>query len=138
MYFGLTAMKKKSIAVIIISNGPGELSTWVRPVVENLNKINDSLIENDRLNFSINLVLVPCPNATSKEYKVAKSWNKFVLITKANTFWQLLIRPYKYAKWPQKGIVIYLGGDQFWSILLAKRLGYLNITYAEWLSLIHI
>ncbi len=127
-------MKKKAIAVIIISNGPGELSTWVRPVVENLNKINDSLEENDRLNFSINLVLVPCPNATNKEYKVAKSWNKFVLITKANTFWQLLIRPYKYAKWPQKGIVIFLGGDQFWSVLLAKRLGYINITYAEWIS----
>ncbi len=127
-------MKKKSIAVIVVSNGPGELSTWVRPVVENLNKINDSLEEIDRLNFSINLVLVPCPNATGKEYKVAKSWNKFVLITKPNTFWKLLIRPYKYSKWPQKGIVIFLGGDQFWSVLLAKRLGYINITYAEWIS----
>ncbi len=127
-------MKKKSIAVIIISNGPGELSTWVRPVVENLNKINDALEENNRLSFSINLVLVPCPNATSNEYKFAKSWNKFALITKPNTFWKLLIWPSKYAKWPQKGIVIFLGGDQFWSVLLAKRLGYLNITYAEWVS----
>ena len=33
-------MKKKSIAVIIITNGPGELSTWVRPVIDNLKKIN--------------------------------------------------------------------------------------------------
>ena len=127
-------MKKKSIAVIIISNGPGELSTWVRPVVDNLNKINASVKTNDRLNFNINLVLVPCPNATGKEYKVAKSWNKFELVTKANTFWKLLITPNKYAKWPQKGIVIFLGGDQLWSILLAKRLGYINITYAEWIS----
>ena len=31
-------------------------------------------------------------------------------------------------------MVIFLGGDQFWSILLAKRLGYLSITYAEWVS----
>jgi len=46
----------------------------------------------------------------------------------------LLISPYHYAKWPQKGIIIFLGGDQFWSVLLAKRLGYINITYAEWIS----
>ena len=127
-------MKNKSIAVVIISNGPGELSTWVRPVVDNLNKINNSSKKKERLNFYINLVLVPCPNATGKEYKVAKSWNIFELITKANNFWKLLIRPNHYAKWPKKGIVIFLGGDQFWSVLLAKRLGYINITYAEWIS----
>ena len=127
-------MQKKSIAVVIISNGPGELSTWVRPVVDNLNKINDSSNKNDRLHFSIRLVLVPCPNATGREYKVAKSWNKFDLVTKAGRFWKLLLRPHQYAKWPEKGIVIFLGGDQFWSVLLAKRLGYINITYAEWIS----
>tara|TARA_S200000501_G_scaffold272722_1_gene256485 strand:- start:490 stop:1779 length:1290 start_codon:yes stop_codon:yes gene_type:complete len=134
MYFGLTAMKKKSIAVVIISNGPGELSTWVRPVVESLNQINDSLNKKNRLNFSINLVLVPCPNATGSEYKVAQSWNKFELVTKASNFWKLLISPYQYSKWPKKGVVIFLGGDQFWSILLAKRLGYINISYIEWVS----
>ena len=31
-------------------------------------------------------------------------------------------------------MVIFLGGDQFWSVILAKRLGYLSITYAEWVS----
>ena len=127
-------MQKKSVAVVIISNGPGELSTWVRPVVENLNEINESLKENDQLNFSIRLVLVPCPNATGKEFEVASSWNKFELITKSKSFWKLLIQPSSYAKWPQKGIVIFLGGDQFWSVLLAKRLGYINITYAEWIA----
>ena len=92
-------MQKTSIAVVIISNGPGELSTWVRPIVDNLNKINDSSKINDRLNFTINLVLVPCPNATGREYEVAKSWKKFALVTKARTFWKLLIRPYQFAKW---------------------------------------
>ena len=127
-------MKKKSIAVVIISNGPGELSTWVKPIVDNVNKLNSSLKKNDRLNFSMNLILVPCPNATGAEYKVAKSWNKFEVVTKADNFWKLLIKPCRYAKWPQKGIVVFLGGDQFWSVLLAKRLGYINITYAEWIS----
>jgi len=127
-------MKKESVAVLIISNGPGELSTWVKPVVDNLYKINASYKKNDRLSLSISLILVPCPNSTGKEYQVAKSWNQFEVVTKAKTFWKLLIRPYKYGQWPQKGIVIFLGGDQFWSVLLAKRLGYLNISYAEWIA----
>ena len=76
MYLGFTAMKKKSIAVVIVSNGPGELSTWVKPVIDNLIKINNSLKKNDAFEFSLRLVLVPCPNATGKEYAVAKSWNK--------------------------------------------------------------
>ncbi len=134
MYSGLTAMKKKSLAVVIVSNGPGELARWVNPVVDELNKINESLCNKDKLNFILRLVLVPCPNATGKEFLVANSWNKFELITKSKNFWKLLIKPHSYAYWPKKGVVIFLGGDQFWSILLAKRLGYLNITYAEWIS----
>jgi len=102
--------------------------------VDKLNKINQSLCDNDKLDFTLRLVLVPCPNATGKEFLVANSWNKFELITKSKSFWKLLIKPHSFADWPKKGIVIFLGGDQFWSILLAKRLGYLNITYAEWVS----
>ncbi len=133
-YSVLTAMKKKSVAVVIISNGPGELTTWVNPVVDQLNKINKSLCNNNKLDFTLRLVLVPCPNATGKEFLVANSWNKFELITKSKSFWKLLIKPHSFADWPKKGVVIFLGGDQFWSILLAKRLGYLNITYAEWIT----
>ena len=127
-------MKKPPFAVVIISNGPGEISTWVRPVVDNLNKINNSFTTKNRLDLSIRLVLVPCPNATGKEHEVASSWKKFELITKARNFWKLLIRPSYFANWPKKGIVIFLGGDQFWGVLLARRLGYVNVTYAEWIA----
>ena len=134
MYFGSAAMKKKSVAVVLVSNGPGELATWVKPVVKELNEINESLSNNDMVHFTLRLVLVPCPNATGKEFAVASSWNKFEFITKSKSFWKLLLNPYSFTNWPKKGIVIFLGGDQFWSILLAKRLGYKNITYAEWIS----
>ena len=134
MYSGLTAMKKKSVAVVIVSNGPGELATWVSPVVDELKKINESKYKDKKLNITLRLVLVPCPNATGKEFIVANSWNKFEVITKSKSFWKLLTMPHSFANWPKKGVVIFLGGDQFWSILLAKRLGYLNITYAEWVS----
>jgi len=134
MYSGSTAMQKQSVAVVIVSNGPGELATWVSPVVDELNKINKSLSNEDKLDYKLRLVLVPCPNGTGKEFLVANSWNKFELITKSKNFWNLLIKPRYFANWPKKGVVIFLGGDQFWSILLAKRLGYINITYAEWIS----
>ena len=127
-------MKKESVAVVIITNGPGELSTWVSPVVDNLIRINNLGLNKNKFSISLRLVLVPCPNATGREYGVASSWNLFDVITKSNDFWKLLIRPSSYANWQRKGLVIFLGGDQFWSILLAKRLGYWNITYAEWLS----
>ena len=80
MYSGLTAMKKKSVAVVIVSNGPGELTTWVNPVVDELNKLNKKLCDNDKVDFTLRLVLVPCPNATGKEFLVANSWNKFCLL----------------------------------------------------------
>ena len=81
MYSGSTAMKKKSVAVVIVSNGPGELTTWVNPVVDELYKKNKSLCDEDKLAFTLRLVLVPCPNATGREFIVANSWNKFELIT---------------------------------------------------------
>ena len=127
-------MKNKPLAVVIVSIGPGELATWVKPVINELNKINKPLDKKDIHNFTLRLVLVPCPNATGKEFAVAKSWNKFELITQSKSFWKLLINPSSFAQWRKKGVVIFLGGDQFWSILLAKRLGYMNITYAEWIS----
>ena len=106
MYSGLTAMKKKSLAVVIVSNGPGELATWVRPVVDELNKIKKSLCDDDKLDLTLRLVLVPCPNSTGKEFLVANSWNKFELITKSKSFWKLLIKPHSFANWPKKGVVI--------------------------------
>ena len=51
MYSGLTAMKKESVALVIISNGPGELTTWVNPVIDELNKVNKSLSDDDEHDF---------------------------------------------------------------------------------------
>ena len=123
-------MKKKQVAVVIISNGPGEMATWVKPVINNVNKIIKNTPRENYL--KIILTLVPCPNATGNEFKVASSWKKIDLVTPAYKFWKLLIKPSLFTKWPKEGIVIFLGGDQFWSVLLARRLGYQSITYAEW------
>ncbi len=125
-------MKKKSVAVVIISNGPGELTTWVKPVINNLKKEILTLQTKEHMNFFLRLILVPCPNANGNEYEIAKKWSDLDLVTPAKKFWHLLINPSSFKKWPANGIVIFLGGDQLWSVLLAKRLGYKCITYAEW------
>ena len=125
-------MKKKSFAVVIISNGPGELATWVKPLMFELKKLIS--LSKAKRDISLRLTLVPCPNATGREYQVATGWKEFDLITSASNFWKLLINPSRFGDWPSKGIVVFLGGDQFWSVLLARRLGYKSITYAEWVA----
>ena len=129
-----TAISNYSSAVVIISNGPGEISTWVKPVVEYLTKVDQSSSNTKIDKFKLILALVPCPNATGKEFQVAKKWEKFDLIIPARYFLKLLINPSCFGSWPKKGVVVFLGGDQFWNILLAKRLGYQSITYAEWIA----
>jgi hypothetical protein len=123
-----------SFAVILVSNGPGELSTWVRPL---------ALCLHDRLALrpcmpqaagSLNLVLVPCPNGTGREHSAAAGWQLFDRIVPARRFWQLLLRPSRYGLWPRQGVVVFLGGDQFWTVLLSARLGYRHLTYAEWVA----
>jgi lipid A disaccharide synthetase len=65
---------------------------------------------------------------------VAARWGLFERIVPACRFWSLLLRPRRYAAWPQQGLVVFLGGDQFWTVLLSARLGYRHLTYAEWVA----
>lgn len=119
---------------MLVSNGPGELATWVRPLADALHR---SLVLRPRAPWSpisLRLVLVPCPNATGTEAQVASRWGLFDRITAAEQFWPLLLRPGRYGAWPGRGVVVFLGGDQFWSVLLSARLRYRHITYAEWVA----
>jgi len=127
-------MSKCQIAIIIVTNGPGELTTWVKPTAQKLHQLIPIRPGAIMSPISLNLVLVPCPNATGNESLVAKKWLKFEKVIEAKNFWNLLIKPNKYGSWPSKGLVIFLGGDQFWSVLLSARLGYLHMTYAEWIA----
>ena len=46
----------------------------------------------------------------------------------------MLLNPRLEGPWAPQGVVVFLGGDQFWSVLLSARLGYRHITYAEWVA----
>ena len=129
-----TAISNESAAVVIVSNGPGELATWVKPVLDYLIKQKSKSKNLNIPNYKLVLSLVPCPNATGKEYTVANDWQILDLIIPAKNFLKLLIKPSLFGSWPRNGVVVFLGGDQFWNVLLAKRLGYESITYAEWIA----
>jgi len=122
------------LTVVFISNGPGELTTWVKPLAEDLHRSLSLRPYAPNALISLRLVLVPCPNATGNEKEVATSWKLFEKVTAAKDFWTVLINPKKFGYWPKEGIVVFLGGDQFWSVLLAARLKYKNITYSEWIT----
>lgn len=119
---------------MLVSNGPGELSTWVRPLAEQLHRLEPLRPRDPAAACSLRLVLVPCPNATGAEHRVAEGWGLFERVLPATRFWWLLLRPRRHGPWPARGVVVFLGGDQFWTVLLSARLGYRHLTYAEWVA----
>ncbi|MEA5444010.1 glycosyl transferase [Cyanobium gracile] len=121
-------------AIVLVSNGPGELSTWVRPLAEQLHGLEPLRPRDPAASCSLRLVLVPCPNATGAEQRVAEGWGLFERVLPATRFWWLLLRPRRHGPWPERGVVVFLGGDQFWTVLLSARLGYRHLTYAEWVA----
>ncbi len=130
----LTAISNESAAVVVVSNGPGELATWVKPVLDYLINQRSKSINANVPDYKLILTLVPCPNATGKEFEVANDWQILDLIIPTKHFFKLLFKPNSFGIWPKNGVVVFLGGDQFWNILLSKRLGYQSITYAEWIA----
>lgn len=125
---------EETLSIVLVSNGPGELATWVRPLAEALHRSLSMRPRAGASPISLRLVLVPCPNATGSEAQAARRWCLFDRITSARQFWPLLLRPGTYGAWPSRGVVVFLGGDQFWSVLLSARLRYRHITYAEWVA----
>ena len=119
---------------MLVSNGPGELSTWVRPLALRLQRLMPLRPAVAGAACSLQLVLVPCPNGTGREHHAAGSWGLFERIVPARQFWGLLLRPRRFGPWSRQGVVVFLGGDQFWTVLLSARLGYQHLTYAEWVA----
>jgi hypothetical protein len=116
------------IDLLILSNGPGEVMTWVRPVVKAL-----------RLRFGkdrarISAVLSPCPHASGQEAAVLESFPEVDRVQGPEGFWPFLLWGETQARWDwrSQGVVLFLGGEQFFAIAIGKRLGYKVVTYAEW------
>lgn len=114
-----------SYDILILSNGPGELTTWVRPVVLELCQ---------RLpQARLSLMLAPCPHSSGQEMKLAQDYlsvdrlqsseslGRFLLVGKTEDNWD----------WLPRGIVLFLGGDQFSAVRAGQILGYRVVVYVE-------
>jgi lipid A disaccharide synthetase len=116
--------------IVILSNGPGEVATWVRPVVKALAQV----FADELPSIRISVLLSPCPHSTGKEAAIASSYQEVDRVLPAEEFWAFLLwgRTQDNWQWHQRGIVVFLGGDQFFTVAIAKRLGYSSLIYAEW------
>ncbi len=118
------------IDILILSNAPGELATWVKPVVRELR----ALLGNERDAVRISVVLSPCPNASGQEADIARSYPEVDRVQAADKFFPFLLfgKTAENWEWRDRGVVIFLGGDQFFPVVIGKRLGYRSVIYAEW------
>ncbi|NMG18911.1 lipid-A-disaccharide synthase [Brasilonema bromeliae] len=116
--------------ILILSNAPGEVTTWVPPVVRQLRQ----QLGDDRNQIRISVVLSPCPNSSGKEADIAKSYPEVDRVQAAEHFWQFLLwgKTFENWDWRDRGVVVFLGGDQFFSVVIGKRLRYRTVVYAEW------
>lgn len=118
------------VDILILSNGPGEVTTWVRPVVKALRE----QLGNDRSTVRISVILSPCPHASGKEAAIALSYPEVDRVQGAEYFWQFLLwgKTVENWDWRSRGVVVFLGGDQFFPVVIGKKLGYKTVIYAEW------
>ncbi|MFS0513610.1 lipid-A-disaccharide synthase [Nostoc sp. UIC 10607] len=118
------------VDILILSNGPGEVTTWVRPVVKALRQ----KLGNDRSVVRISVVLSPCSNASGKEAAIALSYPEVDRVQGAEHFWPFLLwgKTFDNWDWRSRGVVVFLGGDQIFPVVIGKKLGYRTVVYAEW------
>jgi lipid A disaccharide synthetase len=116
--------------IVILTNGPGEIATWVRPVVKALRQI----LSADSSSVRISVILSPCPHSTGKEAAIASHYSEVDRVQSAPHFLPFLFwgKTAENWHWHKQGIVIFLGGDQFYTLVIGKRLGYRTLVYAEW------
>ncbi|PSB13835.1 lipid-A-disaccharide synthase [filamentous cyanobacterium Phorm 46] len=119
-----------TVDILILSNSPGELATWVRPAVQALRQ----QLANRGTEARISVVLSPCPHATGKEAEIASSYPEVDRVQAPEHFFSFLLsgKTAQNWDWHETGVVLFLGGDQFFTVVIGKRLKYRTVTYAEW------
>ncbi len=125
----VTISAMQPLDILILSNGPGEITTWVKPVLRSLRQRVPS---HEQVRISV--VLSPCPHASGREAQIVQSYPEVDRVQAAKHFWRFLLRGQTAENWDwrDRGVVLFLGGDQFYALVISKRLGYKSVIYAEW------
>ncbi|MEL6814263.1 MAG: lipid-A-disaccharide synthase [Cyanobacteria bacterium J06598_3] len=126
-------MATSPVDIVILSNGPGEVATWVKPVVQALHQKTDQKTGLTP-SIRISVLLSPCPHASGQEHTTLAAYPEIDRVQSAPHFFNFLLtgKTADSWDWHPQGVVVFLGGDQLYTVLVAKRLGYRTVTYAEW------
>jgi hypothetical protein len=113
--------------MIIFSNGPGEVSTWVLPVLEEVVRRQDLVSR-----YRIILIIHPCQFASGAEHIVAKNYDGLEAVIKPSEYLKILFtgigkRTYSFAR---DGIMFSLGGDLMHPIIFRRRIKGKHTLYA--------
>ena len=130
----LTSAPNDTFDLVILSNGPGEVLTWVRPVVSALWQQLEPAGQAQARCVRISVILSPCNHASGKEADILRSWPEVDRVQAPEDFWPFLLRGQTADSWHwhDRGVVVFLGGDRIFPVAIARRLGYRSIVYAEW------
>lgn len=113
------------IDIILTTNSPGEVSSWVKPVVKKLNEYD--------FKKNIYVFTPPCVFSSGKENKVISQFKGITEIFSSKEYLKYIlfnIRPAKFNN-SNKGFVLYLGGDFMHAVFLGKKLNYPVFSYTE-------
>lgn len=104
--------------IYLVSNSPGEVSTFARPVASALHRRHPE--------WELQVALVPCPYATGAEASVVRTWPERPQVwTPWQTFWSWLTATER----GQNGVVCFLGGDPWHALTLGKRFAMPALAY---------
>jgi len=113
--------------LIIFSNGPGEISTWVRPVVEAVKKRKILCSR-----YRVILIVHPCQFSAGTEHLVAAGFGGIQHIIKPREYMKMLITGFgkKRYMFSRRGVIFSLGGDLLHPVLFRKRIRGTHDLYA--------
>ncbi|MEA1964963.1 MAG: hypothetical protein U9O41_07565 [Candidatus Aerophobetes bacterium] len=113
--------------VFIVTNSPGELVGWVKPLVGSLKKKTSGI--------KIVVVITPCQYASGMEKEVAESFPEVdYVMSKGEYFKYLFLNlkpPELHLSASRRGVVLFLGGDPLYALFLSKRLGFPAMAYTH-------
>jgi hypothetical protein len=98
--------------LIVTVNAPGEVAGWLLPLAQHL-KSSDPTVR-------IRAVLTPCPFAGGREREILSAHPALDEVVELRPF---LFRLLRGRHRPRKTLVLHLGGDRVYSLLIAKLLG---------------
>ena len=108
--------------IVLVSNGPGELHTWARPVFEALRTLDPSLV--------VRLALIPCQFASGREPAIAATFGADAVTTPAQFLRTVPLGRAPDALGAERGVLLQVGGAPQHAAALAARLGYPFQRYA--------